>query len=71
MTFMPIMNTCSTTERSWHAALVHETAKLVVGAKLESFHTERHGRCALHGCGQPWPCDGRRFAEQVIAAQGG
>jgi len=71
---MQIMNACSTTERAWHAALVHETAKLpgLDGQALLAQHVQVGNRCAQYTCRhQTWPCDGRRFAESVLAAQGG
>lgn len=61
-------NTCSTSAGR-HAELVHLVARLADGQTLRDHHTERNGRCCC--CRQAWPCDGLRFAEQVIAAQGG
>lgn len=68
MSFVIDTNACSTVQAR-HAELVHLTARLVNGQTLRDHHTERNGRCCC--CRMAWPCDGRRFAEQVIRAQGG
>jgi len=66
-------NTCSTARRK-HVELVHLTAQLsgplrIDGYALLAQHVQIGNAC--RSCREVWPCYGRRFAEQVVAAQGG
>ena len=64
---MSPVNTRSMLSAQDHADQVRLIAGLVDGAQYRACHVEHAGRCQC--CHQPWPCDGRRLAEQVVAHQ--